>query len=80
MKYAVTLCAAVNGVLPLILAAAVASCGAPAAAQQQQPEVKGRCRTELQARAPEITGNDRVRSPGIDHVDFTLASVWYSAK
>ena len=41
----------------------------------RRQEVKGRCRTELQARAREITGNHRAHSPRIDHVDFTLASV-----
>ncbi len=41
----------------------------------RQEEVKRRCRTELQARAEEITSNAQVHPLRIGHVDFTLASV-----
>ena len=41
----------------------------------RREEVKRRCRTELQARVQNFTGNAQVHSPRIEHVDFTLASV-----
>ena len=45
----------------------------------RREEVKRRCRTELQARAHGITGHAPVHSPSIDHIDFTLASVYQPA-
>ena len=41
----------------------------------RREEVKRRCRTELQSRARETTGNAPANSPRIEHVDFTLVSV-----
>ena len=46
----------------------------------RRDEVKRRCRTKLQARTQKFTAHVQVHSHRIDHVDFTLASVWYSVK
>ncbi len=41
----------------------------------RREEVKRYCRTELQARAQELSGSVQAGFPRIDHVDFTLAWV-----